>query len=330
MAGTHLYEELFFFFFPLKQLPSIKKVCIYVHLKNTTLLNSISANGMSSWFVGWRLNNQVFSLDTPRTHFFLIQRPHFSPLLPSLLEWAFMQIQQGGGRNVTCLQWLAFPPEDTLSCSLLGGTFLQLCLFRLVEPSRGPLSFLMWEAIAVPGRPGTWRPSSIPPGRDLLGCHWAPLTRLFGGMMCSAFPGGTGGLPNSDLCGRVGESPPQVLSPVSVVIVPLRKRFPGPQKWPVFQHCLLMLTTVWEPLHKRIYSLCRTMFSKRQVSWSLLAVPGGPWNVQESVAVPVTSSSHVPRDRRDPGCWKPDMLISPRHIRHWGFCFVSFCFVFSY
>lgn len=73
---------------------------------------------------------------------------------------------------------------------------------------------------------------------DLLGCHWAPLTRLFGGMMCSAFPGGTGGLPNSDLCGRVGESPPQVLSPVSVVIALLRKRFPGPQKWPVFQHCL--------------------------------------------------------------------------------------------
>lgn len=219
--------------FPLKQLPSIKKVCIYVHLKTTTLLNSTSEPTARA-VVGWQLNNQVFSLDTPRTHFFFLQRLHFSPLLPSLLERAFMQTQQGGGRNVTCLQRLAFPPGDTLSCLLLGGTFLQLCLFRLVEPSREPLSLLMWEAIAVPGHPGTWRPSSIPPGWDLLGCHWAPLTRLFGGMndMFSL----SWGLPASKI--RVTESHRPKCCPSQWGHCTLKKEVPGPQKWPVFQHCL--------------------------------------------------------------------------------------------
>jgi hypothetical protein len=44
MAVTHLYarEGRNWVFFPLKQLSSIKNVCIYVCLKTTTLLNSIS------------------------------------------------------------------------------------------------------------------------------------------------------------------------------------------------------------------------------------------------------------------------------------------------
>lgn len=51
---------------------------------------------------------------------------------------------------------------------------------------------------------------------DLLGCHWAPLTRLFGGMMCSAFPGGTGGLPNSEICVAESESHHPKCCPQSV------------------------------------------------------------------------------------------------------------------
>lgn len=72
MAVTHLYSSEgrnCFFFFPLKQLSSIKKVYIYMCVwrpPHSTSKQHLRASSTSSWIVDWQLNNQIA---TPHTHF---------------------------------------------------------------------------------------------------------------------------------------------------------------------------------------------------------------------------------------------------------------------
>lgn len=91
--------------------------------------------------------------------------------------------------------------------------------------------------------------SSIPPGQDLLGCHWASLTRLFIGMvsMCSLSWGRRRASRLGGLCGREPEGHHWVMSPIGRVIALLRKRVPGPQEWPL---CFNMpFVHFWWSLH---------------------------------------------------------------------------------
>lgn len=182
----------------------------------------------------------------------MIQRPHFLTLSSSFdARMGFHTDPARQRRNILAVA------GDTSLCSLLGGLFLQLCLFRLVEgtlkgatvTSHVRSHSCTWS----PGDMGTFlHPSRMGPARMSLGLS----DLLFVGMMCLS--GGPGGLLALEICvAKSGKVTTHVVSPVSRGISLSRIPLPSPRYLVFLQEssvstCLLCISDAHysrEPLH---------------------------------------------------------------------------------